>query len=135
MLEQQKSAQTTFPPNRLNISSWYHPDPHRPGSVNAKGGYFLSDDDSFRSFDPQFFGISPLEAKTMDPQQRKLCETVYESLESAGARLEDVAGTTTACFIGNFTSDAAHMQWKDTDYVQPYQTTVSLTKMRDRHGM
>ncbi|RDI84031.1 hypothetical protein Vi05172_g6068 [Venturia inaequalis] len=59
----------------------------------------------------------------MDPQQRKLCETVYESLESAGARLEDVAGTTTACFIGNFTSDAAHMQWKDTDYVQPYQTT------------
>ncbi|TLD20006.1 hypothetical protein E2P81_ATG09076 [Venturia nashicola] len=133
VLEQQKSAQTDFPANRLNVSAWYHPDSHRPGSVNAKGGYFLSDDDSFRNFDPQFFGISPLEAKTMDPQQRKLCETVYESLESAGARLEDVAGTNTACFIGNFTYDAAYMQWKDTEYVQPYQTTgVGATVLSNR---
>jgi acyl transferase domain-containing protein len=92
--------------------------------VNARGGYFLSHDDKHLSFDPKFFGISQLEAKTMDPQQRKLCETVYECFESAGVRLADLSGSQTGCFVGNFTWDAAYDQWKDLEYCQPYQTTV-----------
>ena len=35
-------------------------------------------------FDADFFGYSPLEAKTMDPQQRLLLECVWEALEHAG---------------------------------------------------
>ncbi|UJO24026.1 Prosolanapyrone synthase [Fulvia fulva] len=124
-LKQGKDAQSKIPANRFNVDSWYHPDSHRPGSVNAKGGYFLSHDDSFRSFDPRFFGVSSIEAKSMDPQQRKLCETVYECLEAAGARLADMSGSSTGCFVGNFTYDAAYDQWKDIEYVMPYQTTGS----------
>ncbi|KAM4056688.1 KR domain-containing protein [Hirsutella rhossiliensis] len=122
-LAQEKSAQSDFPKNRLNIDSWYHPDTQRPGSIATKGGYFLSDSDSFREFDPSFFGISPLEAASLDPQQRKLLEVIYESFESAGLKLDDVSGSNTGCFVGNFTWDIGQMQARDVDFGTPYQMT------------
>lgn len=123
-LSQEKSAQSDFPKNRLNIDSWYNADGQKPGSIFTKGGYFLSENDSFREFDPSFFGISPLEARSMDPQQRKLLEVVYESFESAGLGLQDVSGSNTGCFVGNFTWDIGQMQARDVDFGAPYQMTV-----------
>jgi acyl transferase domain-containing protein len=128
LLEESRSAQSDFPANRLNIDSWYHPDSHRPGAISTRGGYFLGDDDEFRNFDGSFFGISPLEAATMDPQQRKLLEVVYESLESAGVSLERANGSNTACYVGNFTSDALQMQARDAEFGAAYTMTVSLNR-------
>jgi amino acid adenylation domain-containing protein len=50
-----------------------------PQYVKAKG--VLSD---VKGFDAAFFGISPLEAAQLDPQQRLFLETAYEALEAAG---------------------------------------------------
>jgi hypothetical protein len=61
----------------------------------------------------------------MDPQQRKLLEVVYESFEAAGARLEDVSGSKTACYVGNFTWDIGQMQARDINHGAPYHMTVS----------
>ncbi|KAK3994454.1 hypothetical protein QBC44DRAFT_286263 [Cladorrhinum sp. PSN332] len=122
-LAEAKSAQSDIPKNRLNVDGWYHPDGHRAGSINTRGGYFLSDGDSFSQFDPSFFGISPLEAASMDPQQRKLLEVVYESFESAGLRLDEVSGSNTGCFVGNFTWDVGQMQARDVEYGAPYHMT------------
>jgi acyl transferase domain-containing protein len=60
----------------------------------------------------------------MDPQQRKLLEVVYESFESAGATLDDLSGSNTACFVGNFTWDVGQMQARDVENGAPYHMTV-----------
>ncbi|KAG9671303.1 ketoacyl-synt-domain-containing protein, partial [Aureobasidium melanogenum] len=100
-------------------------DSSRPGSIHTRGGYFLSHDEQLRQFDPSFFGISPLEASAMDPQQRKLLEVVYESFENAGATLEELSGSKTSCFVGCFTNDMRSMASRDLEYGVPYEMTGS----------
>ncbi|CAG8380102.1 unnamed protein product [Penicillium salamii] len=123
LLVEERSGQSDVPANRFNVESWYHADKMRPGSISTRGGYFLGEDDSYRQFDPFFFGINPKEAASMDPQQRKLLEVVYESFEAAGARLEDVSGSKTACYVGNFTWDVGQMQARDINHGAPYHMT------------
>jgi acyl transferase domain-containing protein len=111
-----------LPKSRFNIDGFYHPTVDRPGSMHMKGGYFLEDAD-VRSFENGFFGINNMEAQYMDPQQRKLLETVYEAFESAGVRLEDVSGANVGCYVGNFTMDFQQMQLRDSEYLHRYSAT------------
>lgn len=74
------------PKSRFDIDAHYHENNDRPGSFHVLGGYFI--DGTLQEFDPSFFGITPIEAMWMDPQQRKLLEVVYESFESAGVTLD-----------------------------------------------
>jgi len=53
------------------------------------------------AFDAEFFGFSPMEARTMDPQHRILLELAYEALEDAGCDPERYNGR-----IGVFTGSA-----------------------------
>lgn len=85
----------------------------------ATKGAFLVDEDA-RLFDHAFFGISSLEAETLDPGQRKLLEVSYEALENAGESWESVSGTRTGVFVGNFSVDHWMIQQRDWDYPRPY---------------
>ena len=53
----------------------------RYGESWYRWGGFLDDVDAF---DPQFFHISPREARLLDPQERLFLETAWETLEDAG---------------------------------------------------
>ncbi|KAJ5096375.1 hypothetical protein NUU61_005731 [Penicillium alfredii] len=106
---------------RFSAKGFYHPNPERPGTTAAKGGYIVTEDP--RLFDPAFFGISGLEAETIDPSQRKLLEVVYEAFENAGETWESVNGTRMGVYVADISYDNAYAQTRDWEYARPHATT------------
>ncbi|KAM0421221.1 hypothetical protein ACHAPT_010941 [Fusarium lateritium] len=121
MLKNNRSALGKVPETRFNPDGFYHPNGERAGSSNTKEGYFIKDD--VRRFDAGFFSITPVEAEGMDPTQRILLETAYESLENAGMTLNDVNGADMACFVGACQRDYWDMQTRDIDASAKYTAT------------
>ncbi|XXG97578.1 short-chain alcohol dehydrogenase [Hypoxylon texense] len=112
MMINKKTGRTPkVPSTRFNIDAHFHKNNDRPGSFGVYGGYFLHDDLS--DFDPGLFGMTPIEAMWMDPQQRKLLEVCYEALESGGISLDAISGTRTAVFAASFTADWQQMSFKE----------------------
>ncbi|KAK2596504.1 hypothetical protein N8I77_013391 [Diaporthe amygdali] len=117
LMMSKRSGQTPkVPASRFNIDAHYHKNNDRPGSFGVLGGYFLSEAEDLASFDPGLFGITPIEAMWMDPQQRKLLEVVYEALESGGITLDAISGTRTAVFAASFTADWQQMSFKEASF-------------------
>lgn len=86
--------------SRFEPNGWYHENGKHHGHCNVKRSYLLSGEQSHREFDAHFFGISAMEANTLDPQMRLLLETVYEALEAAGIPMEHLRGSDTAVYSG-----------------------------------
>ncbi|MBU8536761.1 SDR family NAD(P)-dependent oxidoreductase [Falsiroseomonas tokyonensis] len=80
-LREGRDAITEIPPERWPIEGFWDADRARPETSYTKWGGFLADADCF---DARFFGISPVEADSLDPQARKFLETCWAALEDAG---------------------------------------------------
>jgi acyl transferase domain-containing protein len=85
------------PPERFDARALLATSPQEPGRIATISGGFLEDLDRF---DASFFGLSPREALTTDPQQRLLATVAWEALEDAGLRRADLPRTATGLWFG-----------------------------------
>jgi acyl transferase domain-containing protein/enoyl-CoA hydratase/carnithine racemase len=78
-------------------SGWYHPDPRHPHSAYSRWAGLL---DGIDEFDALFFGISPVEAELIDPQQRVFLQECWRAIESAGHAPSSLAERNCGVYVG-----------------------------------
>ncbi|KAL7945289.1 putative polyketide synthase [Trichoderma barbatum] len=122
------------------MESFWHPQAHLPGSTSARGVHLLHQDPAV--FDNDFFGISGVEAKAIDPQQRLMLEVAYETFENAGIPLDQLEGSNTGVYCAVSYTDYDQILGRDPEASPMYRFTgtgPSLTSARvsyafDLHG-
>ncbi|RAL06443.1 non-reducing polyketide synthase pyr2, partial [Aspergillus ibericus CBS 121593] len=126
LLHHPRNVASKTPADRFSHDAFYHPDGHH-GTSNVPESYFLAED--VRAFDAPFFNVSHAEAESMDPQQRLLLEVVYESLETAGLKMEDLRGSDTAVFCGLMNTDYGNLASRDWSEVPTYTSSGTAASM------
>ena len=89
-LKSGRNCVTEVPKERWDWRDHYDPSATKEGISYSKWGAFIGDADRF---DPLFFNILPVEAESMDPQERLFLETAWAVLEDAGYTRKDLSGT------------------------------------------
>lgn len=103
-----------IPANRWDADALHGED---EGQIRTRYGGFVDDVDQF---DAPFFRIAPIEATTMDPQQRILLEAHWQALEHAGIDPTTLKGSDTGIYVGIFSDDYRLLQIKQPDDVSTY---------------
>lgn len=116
-----RTAWSDVPSSRYNWRSFHHPSRGSNAAHTHRGGHFLNQD--VTKFDAGFFGVSPEEAKAIDPQHRIQLEIAYEALENAGISLEKIKGSNTGVFVAIFNHDYENMIYKDATAPPKYSMT------------
>ena len=101
------------PPGRWDVDAHFDT-AGTPGRAYTRWGGFIEGVDRF---DPLFFGISPLEAESMDPQERLFLQTAWATLEAAGVTPRRLAAAgPVGVFVGVMNSPyqwLAAEAWRD----------------------
>uniref|UniRef100_UPI00262AC87D type I polyketide synthase n=1 Tax=Mycobacterium simiae TaxID=1784 RepID=UPI00262AC87D len=115
-----RNAISDIPADRWDAEAFYDADPLTPGHMTTKWGGFIPD---IAGFDAEFFGITPREAASMDPQQRMLLEVAWEALEHAGIPTDSLSGTRTGVMMGAYFNEYQSMVAGSPDSVDAYTGT------------
>ncbi|KAK7984741.1 hypothetical protein PG988_002363 [Apiospora saccharicola] len=121
LLREPRDLLKEIPEDRFSADGFYHPQNSHHGTSNVKHSYLLDED--LRRFDAQFFSIKATEANSIDPQQRLLMETVYESLEAAGMSIKRLQGSDTAVYVGVMSADYTDLIGRDVETFPTYFAT------------
>lgn len=100
-------------------------DPAIKAAVDAtvtKGGYL----DDVKTFDAEFFAMSPNEVVNVDPQQRLALELTWEALEHARIPASSIKGSQVGVFIGSSSNDYQLLAVSDIN-AHPYALTGTST--------
>jgi acyl transferase domain-containing protein/acyl carrier protein len=98
MLREGRDAIGPVPEQRgWDLGEVFGPDVTTLEKVARAGGGFLQNGDEF---DAEFFGITPREARFLDPQHGLLLECAWEALERASISPARIEGSPTGVFVG-----------------------------------
>ncbi|KAJ5204641.1 Equisetin synthetase [Penicillium cinerascens] len=78
LIKSPRDLSKRIPTDRYDTTGFYHANGSQHGASDATKAYFIEED--VTRFDNGFFNIQPAEAEAIDPQQRLVMETVYDSL-------------------------------------------------------
>ncbi|AWB82778.1 polyketide synthase [Corynebacterium yudongzhengii] len=93
--------------------------------VNTDGGYL----EDIATFDNEFFGLSPLEAENMDPQQRIMLEETWHALEDAGIPANSLRGASVGVWVGSSNNDYGMLVTADPAEAHPYALTGTASSI------
>ena len=129
-LKEGRDLVTQVPADRWATEELQHNRRNEPGrSITFSAGVRSRIDE----FDAGFFGISPREAAWMDPQQRMLLELAWETLENAGQKPTDIAGSDCAVYVGISSLDYGVRAMDDLASISPnYMTGNTLSIAANR---
>jgi hypothetical protein len=121
LLARSRTGFSSIPSTRFSENRFFHPNPGKSGTTNARGGNFLTHD--LTAFDAPFFGFTQQEATSLDPQQRLLLECTFEALEAAGIPKHDVVGKDVGVFVGGTFSEYDTDLFRDPETMPMHQAT------------
>jgi len=102
LLIDEKDGITDVPKERWDIDKYHGDGAQGDAKVTSRRGGFIDDVDLF---DANFFGLSPKEAGSLDPQQRILLEVVWQALEEGNRIPETLYGSDTGVYVAMSGSD------------------------------
>ena len=117
-----RDAVSDVPSDRWAVDELYSRDPDARGKICTRRGGFL---DRVDLFDADFFGVSPREAASMDPQQRILMEASWEALENAGYAPDRLSGARGGVYLGISNSDYGRALFAQPECLDIYASTGS----------
>lgn len=121
LLARLRTGFSDIPSSRFSARRFFHPNPGKGGTTNARGGHFLTHE--LTVFDAPFFGFTQQEAISLDPQQRLLLECTFEALESAGIPKHEVLGKDVGVFVGGTFSEYEADLFRDSETIPMHQGT------------
>ncbi|KUJ22238.1 BcPKS5, polyketide synthase [Mollisia scopiformis] len=121
LLRSPRDLSKRVPTDRFDVTGFHHSNGSHHGATDATNAYFIEED--VNQFDSTFFNIQPAEAEAIDPQQRLLMETVYDSISAGGQPIETLRGTNTAVYVGLMCDDWSQIVCRDWDLMPTYAAT------------
>ena len=97
LLAEGRDAIREVPAERWDMDARYSAERQQAGSLYARHAGLLDD---IGAFDPAFFGITPREALSMDPQQRLMLQNCWHAIENAAIDPCSLSGSRCGVFIG-----------------------------------
>ncbi|OLT25754.1 hypothetical protein BJF83_22705 [Nocardiopsis sp. CNR-923] len=114
---------TEVPSERWDWRAVFGDPEAEPGRTNSRWGGFVAD---IGGFDPLFFGMSPKQARFVDPQQRIALESAWSAIEDAGYAASDLAGRRTGVYVGVSKNDYAELMREHKVPIPSYVSTGTV---------
>ncbi|QQR41442.1 polyketide synthase dehydratase domain-containing protein [Myxococcus xanthus] len=117
-----------IPRARFDIDAHFDPEGSDPSKSHSRWGGFIP---RIEDFDPEFFGVSHGEAARMDPRQRLLLRSAYNTFENAGYAPATLRESRTGVFVAIEDNEyLAHLQSAGVEMADPFGHAPSMVASR-----